>query len=58
METRERVNTTKEDINPQAGALNDLPVASEQADETKGGAARVTSTPIKTYQAPGDPSIP
>ena len=53
METRERVNTTKEDINPQAGALNDLPVASEQADETKGGAAMV-----KIYRALGDPSNP
>ena len=32
-----REDTSNEDINLQADALTDLPVADEQADETKGG---------------------
>ena len=53
METTERRNAANENMKPQADALNDLPVAGEQADETRGG---TTIRPVKTYLCPGDPS--
>jgi hypothetical protein len=38
MEDRKKANATNDDINIQADALTDLPVADEQVNETKGGA--------------------
>jgi len=59
METTERRNAANENIKPQADALNDLPVAGEQADETRGGTrVGTTISPVKTYHCPADPSNP
>jgi len=37
MKDKENENATNDNINPQADTLTDLPVAGEQAEETKGG---------------------
>ncbi|MGE0126834.1 MAG: hypothetical protein AB7U82_01925 [Blastocatellales bacterium] len=42
MEDRKQEDESKNDINLQAAALTDLPVAEEQADETKGGSTKAT----------------
>jgi hypothetical protein len=42
MEDRTQEDESKDDINIQVAALTDLPVAEEQADETKGGATKST----------------
>ena len=47
MKDRMEVKVTSEDINTQADALADLPVADEQAEETKGG---IGSTVTWTYK--------
>ena len=44
METTEKENATNDEINLQAEALTDLPLANEQAGETKGGASGTGKT--------------
>ena len=44
METTEKTNPTNDEITLQAEALTDLPLADEQAGETKGGASGTGKT--------------
>jgi len=44
METTGRENATNDEINLRAEALTDLPLADEQAGETKGGASGTGKT--------------
>ena len=44
METTVKENATNDEINLQAEALTDLPLAHEQAGETKGGASGTGKT--------------
>ena len=38
MKLRKKENATTNHVDPEAGTLTDLPIAGEQAEETKGGA--------------------
>ena len=44
MENRRKENAPNESINHQADTLTDLPIADEQAGETKGGASGTGKT--------------
>lgn len=46
MKDRKKENATNDDINLQAEALTDLPVADEQAEQAKGGSEEAKSRPI------------